>query len=871
MSKDCKALKAAGAPTLCGLGEDAYKVQLMGSSLQNVIDAKVNGVMDKTYLARPGMHDIMIIDETPMFGDMKSRTGAPFMSDAGDKVIELVDHAKIDPRRIYITYMNKCTPKPKMKPTVEEIKACRVHLEKEIKAVQPKVILIMGYTGLRLFKLQGKGGIMKQRGSIYEQKWEGWEESPTFKIIPTLRPSMLVMRGDPMLEKKVVSDLRLANSAAGGKVTVEPYQCKFEMINDMEDFDRMEAAIRKVGGFAFDTEDRSFEWWEEPMLSLQFSAGKGKNWVLPWYHHASDDDPNKLSAWNLKDCWEPMEKEMFRVRLKALFEDMTLWKGAHNIKFDMNVVRKHLGAKLDGFMLYDSMIMHHLLWEPPPHDLETLADLEFGSGDYSLPVRDIVGHGNVKKPYDLIPDSILWPYGANDAELTFSLICVYLEKMKDKPHLLKLYTEESIPAIKATCEAEYWGMPIDADCAQRQIDSYSARRDELLLEMKKLTYPEFEPKDTAVKDELINAGYGDELKDKTKKSGYTVAAPYLMNINHPLAECVLEYRKIQKLVSTYFKALVDERDANGRFHPGFQMQGTVSGRPSASRVHQIPRLDDDMTAEGKEQPRHMFIAPEGYDYVYGDYSQMELITMALEAGDANMLKAIEDDLHDWTASAFLGFDSPEAFKKSKYRKYNRSNVGKPVNFGLQYGSEGHSLVAKGTWMDEQGKINPFTWEDYNRGQARWRELFPEVAQFQEDTPKLGRENGGIICTRFGRERRFQARLTDSSEGRRKAAEREALNFRCQSPASSVTLRTIGLIHPILQRYIKTNQLKEDDIIFTNTVHDSIAYFVRKHLTKWFIQEIFYPIANREIVEYDGFRFPIGIGVGANWAEAEINS
>jgi DNA polymerase-1 len=767
--------------------------------------------------------------------------------------------------------MNKCQPKVGIKPTVEEIKICRQHLEKEIKAVQPKVILIMGYTGLRLFKLQGKGGIMKQRGSIYEQKWEGWEDSPTFKIIPTLRPAMLVMRGDPMLDKKVISDLRLANSAAGGNVTVKPYQCEYTVIDDMEEFDQMEATMREVGGFAFDTEDRSFEWWEEPMMSLQFSCGVGKNWVLPWYNHADDEDPAKLNAWNLKDCWEPAEKEMFRARLVTIFEDMTLWKGAHNIKFDMNVVRKHVGAKLDGFMLYDSMIMHHILWEPPPHDLETLADLEFGSGDYSLDVRDIVGHGFKKKPYDLIPDHILWPYGANDSELTFRLICTYLERMQAKPHLLKLYKEESVPGIRATCEAEYWGMDIDADCAQRQIDAYSTRVDELLMDMKKLTFPEFEPKPQQVQAELLKAGFKDELRDKAKKSGYTVDKAHLLAIDHPLAEAVLEYRKIQKLVSTYFKALVDERDANGRYHPGFMMHGTVSGRVAASRVHQIPRLDDDMTAAGKEQPRHMFIAPEGYDYVYGDYNQMELYTMALESGDYNMLKAIEDDLHDWTASAFLGFATPQDFKESKYRKYNRTNVGKQVNFGLQYGSEGHALVAKGTWMDKNGKIRPFTWDTYNKGVVRWRQLFPAVAQFQEDTPNLGRKGGGILTTRFGRERRFQARLTDSNEGRRKAAEREALNFRCQSPAASVTNRTIGLIHHEVMKFVKSNQLKEDDVIFTNTVHDSIAYFVRKHLTKWFIKEVFYPIANREIDEYYGFRFPIGIGVGANWAEAEINS
>ena len=389
--------------------------------------------------------------------------------------------------------------------------------------------------------------------------------------------------------------------------------------------------------------------------------------------------------------------------------------------------------------------------------------------------------------------------------------------------------------------------------------------------MKKITYPEFGAKPLEVQAFLIEKGFSEVLRQKDKKSGHSVDEAHLMEVSHPLAEMVLDHRKIKKLISTYFKALVNESDSNGRYHPGFMQHGTVSGRLGASRVHQMPKLDEERTKLGKEQPRHMFVAPEGYDYAYGDFSQIELYIMAKESDDSNMLAAIADDLHCWTASAFLGFDSPEEFKASKQVKYNRANVGKPVNFGLQYGSEGHALVSKGTYKDMTGKIKRFTWELYNTGQARWRELFPGVAQFQKDTPILGKRNGGIICTRFGRERRLQAKLTDQQEGRRKAAEREALNFRCQSPASSITNRTINLIHDVIQNFVEKGVLKEDDIIFTNTVHDSLAYFTRKHLTEWFVKEVLYPIANRPVMEYDGFQFPINIGVGSSWGEAEIAS
>ena len=92
---NCKTLKANGCNTLCGMGNSQRVVQIMGSCLQNVINAKVNGRIDRTYLPQPGMHDIMIIDETPMFVDMRN-PNLPYMSDIGDTIIDLVDAARIE-------------------------------------------------------------------------------------------------------------------------------------------------------------------------------------------------------------------------------------------------------------------------------------------------------------------------------------------------------------------------------------------------------------------------------------------------------------------------------------------------------------------------------------------------------------------------------------------------------------------------------------------------------------------------------------------------------------------------------------------------------------------------------------------------------
>jgi DNA polymerase-1 len=559
--------------------------------------------------------------------------------------------------------------------------------------------------------------------------------------------------------------------------------------------------------------------------------------------------------------------------LKSLFENPTIGKAAHNIKYDINVIRYWLDIRVKGFF-FDTMLMHHILDENPPHDLETLADIEFGTGDYSASKRSITGQGkNLLKTYDHVPDEILWPYAALDAECVYRLCEVYYARLQEKPHLWKLYCEETELAIRTLAKAEWHGSLISTEVVTNLKKEYEEKQESLLIEMRKIVPPkpecpdfEFNPMSTQqVRDAFISLGFLTEIEDKHSPNGYNTSKEVLAKLKEQgvdLADYILQYRTNRKILSTYLETALNDLDDDGRSRYSWMLHGTTSGRLSCRFLHQIPRANDQRREAGQLNLRDMFIVPKGYKYVYFDYSQIELRVLALLANDENMLSmfANDEDIHAATAACILSCNPSEV------SKFNRQ-LGKMFNFGLAYGSEGHQLVKAGEWEDDEGTRYPVTWDMVKLGKARFKQLFPALVDYLETTPDLARMNAGVLITPLGRERRLGSKLNDRQEGIRKQAEREAVNFVIQSTAGAITIRTLNAVHQIIEDFIERKLLAEEDIVLINTVHDSGAWEVREDLVEWF-NGVLKETAEKEVAQLQNYSFPCDMGVGDNWTEAE---
>jgi DNA polymerase I-like protein with 3'-5' exonuclease and polymerase domains len=228
------------------------------------------------------------------------------------------------------------------------------------------------------------------------------------------------------------------------------------------------------------------------------------------------------------------------------------------------------------------------------------------------------------------------------------------------------------------------------------------------------------------------------------------------------------------------------------------------------------------------------------------------------------LSTEDGDVHAATTYEFLapqwkGYTEAMARKD----KFNRTEVGKRVNFGLAYGSEGHALVNTGKWKDWDGKERPFSWDMLNVGMRRWKERFWGVGKWIDAVPDAVRMTGSTATNLFGRERHFGGQLTQRNDYERGKAEREAINFFIQSVAASITNRTLIEIDRLFTKY----DISDNEICLVNTVHDSVAYEVADHLVDWF-KEALDIISSRVIVEL-GSAFKIDLGVGPTWAAAEM--
>ncbi len=173
---------------------------------------------------------------------------------------------------------------------------------------------------------------------------------------------------------------------------------------------------------------------------------------------------------------------------------------------------------------------------------------------------------------------------------------------------------------------------------------------------------------------------------KKTRTGYSTDAETLEKLRpyHPVIDAILDYRKVQKLKSTYADGLLRLADENGVIHSIFHQTVTATGRLSSSEpnLQNIPIKTD----LGREFRKYFIPSRDDYLLIDADYSQIELRLLACIAGDEEMLEDFRSgiDIHTSTASKVFGVPTeavtPELRKRAK-----------AVNFGIIYGIGDYSL------------------------------------------------------------------------------------------------------------------------------------------------------------------------------------
>ncbi len=97
----------------------------------------------------PADSEVMLIGEGPGF--YENEQGRPFVGAAGKFLDELLEKGGVKREEVFITNVVKCRPPGNRDPQPEELGACGEYLERQIEAINPRVIVTLGRFSMAKF------------------------------------------------------------------------------------------------------------------------------------------------------------------------------------------------------------------------------------------------------------------------------------------------------------------------------------------------------------------------------------------------------------------------------------------------------------------------------------------------------------------------------------------------------------------------------------------------------------------------------------------------------------------------------------------------------------------------------------------------
>ena len=142
---------------------------------------------------------LMIIGDAP--GAEDELQGEPFSGQAGKLLTAMLKAMGYQRNDVYISNLVKCRTSENQDPTIEEVAACESYLARQIKLVQPDLILVLGSVAAQLL-LKSKSTLSRLRGQLH------YIEDINIPVIVSFDPAYLLR--SPNEKRKAWDDLQTA-------------------------------------------------------------------------------------------------------------------------------------------------------------------------------------------------------------------------------------------------------------------------------------------------------------------------------------------------------------------------------------------------------------------------------------------------------------------------------------------------------------------------------------------------------------------------------------------------------------------------------------------------------------------------------------
>jgi DNA polymerase-1 len=540
--------------------------------------------------------------------------------------------------------------------------------------------------------------------------------------------------------------------------------------------------ILKAKKVALDLETSSFDPFTGKIVGISIAIDEGRAYYIPVAHL---DGPNLPH-----DKVKEFLKEVVGARRF----------GGHNLKFDIKFL-KRAGIEPE-YPAFDTMIEAYVL--NPNEKRFNLDEMALKFLGYKMMSYDEVMQGALPLfagDFSYVPVERAARYSCEDADMSLR-IHNKLYPLIYSNEMVELYEKIELPLVSVLAQMELNGVFFDTKYLsslslemEKKLSSLSQRIFEIAGEPFNLNSPK-------------QVGYilFEKLKLPAMKStntgAYSTDVEVLENLapDFEIARLLLEYRKIQKLKSTYVDAIPTMVNKHtGRVHASFNQTGTATGRLSSSdpNLQNLPGRTD----EGKEIRTAVKPQKENWWILGADYSQIELRVLAHMSEDEELIRAFSEnrDIHLETAKRIFGV-SDEFVNESMRR------IGKMVNFAIVYGVSPYGLSKRiGLDVKETRRIIDAYFNTYKGVQSY-------IATIKEFAKK-----NGYVKTMFGR-RREVPQINAKDPNIRAEGERIATNTPIQGTAADIMKIAMIKIH----ERMKKENLKSMMIL---QIHDELVFEV----------------------------------------------
>lgn len=641
---------------------------------------------------------LALVGEAP--GADEERLGRPFVGSSGRLLDQMLAQAGISRGECYITNVSKVRPPsnnfvamyyddPKGRFPKSILLDAREQLNKELRAIQPKVIVALGSEALKA--LTAHTSIKMYRGTMIDKFG--------LRVLPTYHPAYL-LRG--MYEERpiVEADLKKAYRQALHPYVPPTYFIERPSFNQVMtflgtcpprvtiDIETVNNRIRCIG----------FAWSKFDAISIPFMWGRSHAWT-------ADQETEILHA------------------MDRFLRNPHIEKVVQNLMYDATIMAREFGLHIVNVVM-DTMLSQHLLYPELPKGLD------FQSSIYT--------DHPMYWSYDPKSSEETARYNCYDCVVTYQCAEEH-EKEMDERGIRKFYDEVINRAVDRLLYVQSKGVLVDQSERERIRLRTEAEMGEILNRLARTVGQELNPSSPKQVAALVYDKWGlpKQVHSKTKKVTTDDDALNILAKKNPqyapVIKDILDYRAKRVLIGNFCN--MNLRD--GRLFTSYNVAGTVTGRLSSSttfdglggNLQNIPRGDF----------RRIIVPDPGKILIKSDLSQAEYRVLIWKARIKRVIDRWTSEpgfnIHMWNAA-----ENIYRIPVSQVTEQQYSNAKNGV-YGANYGIGPHKVSRMYNIEFQEAK---FIIERYHEAvpevrSVYQREIIDEVSSTRMLTNPLGRQ------------------------------------------------------------------------------------------------------------------------------------